>query len=74
MNKAKKALYMVGLESHIYKRPDQLSGGQQQRVAIARAIVGEPSVLLADGSPYCESSTRLSRLLPRCQGEYGLAK
>ena len=32
--RAKKALISVGLENHIYKKPNQLSGGQMQRVAI----------------------------------------
>jgi putative ABC transport system permease protein len=38
----------VGLEDHVYKRPNQLSGGQMQRVAIARALVNNPKILLAD--------------------------
>ena len=42
------ALKKVGLEDHIYKRPNQLSGGQMQRVAIARALVNDPDILLAD--------------------------
>ena len=46
--RAKKALIDVGLEDHMYKRPNQLSGGQMQRVAIARALVNDPEILLAD--------------------------
>ncbi len=46
--RAKKALISVGLESHIYKKPNQLSGGQMQRVAIARALVNNPDIVLAD--------------------------
>lgn len=46
--KAIKALTAVGLESQIYKRPNQMSGGQMQRVAIARAIVNNPDIILAD--------------------------
>ena len=42
------ALKQVGLEKHIYKKPNQLSGGQMQRVAIARALVNDPDILLAD--------------------------
>jgi putative ABC transport system permease protein len=38
----------VGLEDHVFKRPNQLSGGQMQRVAIARALVNNPKILLAD--------------------------
>lgn len=46
--RAIKVLTEVGLEDHIYKRPNQLSGGQMQRVAIARALVNNPKILLAD--------------------------
>ena len=46
--RAKKALEQVGLEEHIYKKPNQLSGGQMQRVAIARALINNPEILLAD--------------------------
>ena len=46
--KAIDALKKVGLEDHIYKRPNQLSGGQMQRVAIARALVNDPTIILAD--------------------------
>ena len=48
IERAKKALIDVGLEDHMYKRPNQLSGGQMQRVAIARALVNDPEILLAD--------------------------
>ena len=46
--RATKVLVEVGLEDHIFKRPNQLSGGQMQRVAIARALVNNPMILLAD--------------------------
>ncbi|MDY0214660.1 MAG: ATP-binding cassette domain-containing protein [Bacilli bacterium] len=46
--KAKTALINVGLESELFKKPNQLSGGQLQRVAIARAIVNDPTIILAD--------------------------
>lgn len=46
--KAKKVLKEVGLEKHMYKKPNQLSGGQMQRVAIARALINDPDILLAD--------------------------
>lgn len=48
IEKATTALKEVGLESHIYKKPNQLSGGQRQRVAIARALVNDPEIILAD--------------------------
>ncbi|MDE6292731.1 MAG: ABC transporter ATP-binding protein, partial [Bacilli bacterium] len=48
VNRAKKALKEVGLEKHMYKKPNQLSGGQMQRVAIARALINNPDIILAD--------------------------
>jgi len=48
IRRAKEALKKVGLERHIYKKPNQLSGGQMQRVAIARALINNPDILLAD--------------------------
>ena len=45
---AEELLRKVGLEKHMYKKPDQISGGQKQRVAIARALVNDPDVIIAD--------------------------
>lgn len=47
-NKAKEALFKVGI-SHLSKQAAYtLSGGEKQRVGLARAIVNSPNCLLAD--------------------------
>jgi multiple sugar transport system ATP-binding protein len=46
--KVRAAARVLGLESHLERKPPQLSGGQRQRVAMGRAIVREPSVFLMD--------------------------
>lgn len=47
-NRVSEIADILGIASHLQKRPDFLSGGEQQRVAIARAVIMEPEIIFAD--------------------------
>lgn len=48
LQRAMKAIGLVGLDDRANYLSSQLSGGQKQRVAIARALVTDPDVIFAD--------------------------
>lgn len=48
IERAMKALELVGIADKAHNVSNHISGGQIQRVAIARAIIMNPSILLAD--------------------------
>lgn len=46
--RVREAAAMLGLHSHLSKRPRELSGGERQRVALGRALVRRPKLYLFD--------------------------
>lgn len=73
--RAKEALFQMGLEDRLYHEPTQLSGGQQQRVAIARGIVNRAPILMADeptGNLDSKTSDEIMKLFKKINEEDGI--
>ena len=73
--RAKYALFAVGLAGREQNHPNQLSGGQQQRVAVARALVNDPALILADeptGNLDSRTSVEVMEIFQRLNRERGI--
>ncbi len=48
LEKAKKVLEMVGMNSRTEYVPSELSAGEQQKIGLARALITDPKIIIAD--------------------------
>lgn len=72
MERAKKLLEKLELETKLKNKPNQLSGGQQQRVSIARALMNGGEIILADeptGALDSKSGKRVMEILTQLHEE-----
>lgn len=75
MEKARRALVLLGLEQRLLHRVTTLSGGERQRAAIARAVLLGPKVLLADeptGNLDEATGERVGEMLASLNGDLGM--
>ena len=64
LGRARDALNVVGLSSHVSMYPSALSGGMRQRVNLARALVLSPQFLLMD-EPFAALDAQTRELMQR---------